>query len=253
VLNEQQLRRYDRNILLKGVGIEGQEKLLNSKVLVVGAGGLGSPAAFYLAAAGIGTLGLIDADTVDYSNLQRQILHSTGDLGRPKVASAAEKLKNLNPDVRVITYQEKLNGDNYLDIIKEYQAVVDGTDNFPARFLINDACVRYGIAYMYGGVLGFVGQAMTIVPGTSPCLRCVFPKEPDNKAPTCREEGILGAVPGVIGSILATEAVKYLLGLGELLTGKILTCDALSMHFFSIDVERNPECHACSRGKEMRT
>lgn len=246
MLNEQQLLRYNRNILLKGVGKEGQEKLLNSRVLVVGAGGLGSPAAFYLAAAGIGTLGLIDADTVDYSNLQRQIIHSTADLSRAKVESAGEKLKSLNPDVKIKTYREELSADNYLHIIDGYDVVVDGTDNFPARFLINEACLRYRIPYMYGGVLGFVGQAMTIVPGLSPCLRCVFPAQPDAKAPTCKEQGILGAVPGVIGCIQATETVKYLLGLGELLTGRILTYDALSMQFFSVEAQRDPGCHVCS-------
>ncbi len=248
MLNDQQLRRYDRNILLNGVGMEGQEKLLKSKVLVVGAGGLGSPVAFYLAAAGVGTLGIIDADEVDYSNLQRQIIHSTADVGRPKVLSAAKKLRELNPDLVVKDYQEKLGENNYLQIIKDYDVVVDGTDNFPTRFLINEACARYGTAYMYGGVLGYVGQAMTIIPGSSPCLRCIFPREPGAKTPTCREVGILGAVPGVIGSLLATETVKYLLDLGELLTGRILTYDALSMQFFSVDTERNPECSTCGSG-----
>lgn len=247
MLNEKQLKRYSRNILLKGVGIEGQQKLLNSRVLVVGAGGLGSPITYYLAAAGVGTLGLVDFDTVEYSNLQRQILHTASDLGRPKVISAKEKLSALNPDVKIITYQEKFNEDNYLDIVKEYQAVVDGTDNFSARFLINEACVRCGIPYMYGGVLGFVGQAMTIIPGSSPCLRCVFPEEPGSDAPTTAEEGVLGAVPGVIGSILATETVKYLLGLGELLTGRILTYDGLAMQFYSVNVQRNSECITCGK------
>lgn len=248
MLDEQQLLRYDRNILLNGIGAKGQQKLLNSKVLVVGAGGLGSPIAFYLAAAGVGVLGIMDADDVDYSNLQRQIIHWTGDVNRPKVESAAEKLKKLNPGVEVIGYRERLTEKNYLDKIRGYDAVADGTDSFPTRFLINDACVRYGIAYMYGGVLGFVGQAMTVIPGSTPCLRCIFPSEPDSNAPTCREEGVLGTVPGVIGSILATEVIKYSIGLGELLTGRILTYDGLSMQFFNVDVERSPDCPTCGGG-----
>lgn len=245
MLTSQQLRRYERNILLQGFGKAGQEKLLKSRVLVVGAGGLGSPALLYLAAAGVGTLGIIDADRVDHSNLQRQVVHFTGDLGKLKVKSAAEKIYSLNPDVRVVTYQETLDEVNYLQIIGGYNVVVDGTDNFRTRFLINEACVRYGIAYMFGGVLGFVGQAMTIIPGKTPCLRCLFAREPGAGAPTCAQEGILGAVPGVVGSILATETVKYLLGLGELLDGKLLNYDALSMQFFSVEVQRNPNCPVC--------
>jgi len=249
-LTREQRERYQRNILLPGVGSEGQEKLLRSRVLVVGAGGLGSPVAYYLAAAGVGRLGLVDADVVDLSNLQRQILHRTGDVGRPKVESARDKLVALNPDVQVEVFLERLSAASAVSLIEGYDIVVDCTDNFATRFLLNETCLRLGKPFIYGGVLAFAGQVMTVMPGAGPCLRCIFPREPDPHVPGCAELGVLGAVPGVIGTIQATEAIKYLLGLGDLLVGRLLTYDALSMTFLEVSVGRDPGCPACSQ--EMR-
>lgn len=244
-LTDKQLERYKRNILLDGVGEHGQEKLLQARVLVVGTGGLGSPAAFYLAAAGIGHIGLIDADCVDLSNLQRQILHFTTDLGRYKTESAFNKLTALNPDIKVTGYKQRLNEDNFKDIIKDYDLVVDGTDNFETRFLINQACIEQRKPYVFGGVLAFTGQSMAILPGEGPCLACIFKDVPPDDAPSSDKIGILGAVPGIIGSIEATEAVKIILKIGDSLVGRLLTYDALSMRFYTVDISRDPECSVC--------
>ena len=244
----EQLQRYSRHIILKEVGVEGQISLNQGKVLVVGAGGLGSPVALYLAAAGVGTIGIVDDDVVDLSNLQRQILHATADVGRPKVDSAADTLRSLNPEVQVIAHKCRLAADNVMAIISEYDFVVDGTDNFPAKFLVNDACVLAGIPFSHGGVLRFAGQAMTVVPGVSACYRCVFRQPPPEDAvSTCSEAGILGAIAGILGTIQATEVLKFITGAGSLLTDTLLTFDGLSMEFRKIALSRQDDCAVCGR------
>ena len=243
---DSQLERYSRHILLQEVGIEGQEKILAAKVLIVGAGGLGSPAALYLAAAGIGTIGIVDYDEVEISNLQRQIAHFTKDLKTAKVDSAAEKMQAINPDILVNKHLASLCADNIQDIIKEYDFVIDGSDNFPTKFLVNDACIFENIPYSHGGVLRFEGQTMTVLPGKSACYRCVFPKPPPADAvPTCSQAGILGAVAGMLGTIQATEALKYLLGLGEPLTDALLTFDAKTMDFHKVRLKKQKNCPIC--------
>lgn len=245
-LTENQIQRYSRQILLRQVGGKGQLRLLASRVLVVGAGGLGSPVALYLAAAGVGTIGLVDNDSVDLSNLQRQILHSTRDLDRPKVQSAKESLEALNPEVRVETHQLRLDKDNVMDLINRYDLVIDGVDNFPARFLLNDACVMAGKPLVEAGILRWDGMLMTIIPGQGPCYRCVFPEPPPPGAvPSCQEAGVLGAVAGVIGVLQATEVLKLLLGVGETLQGRLLLFDALKTSFREVQVQRNPACPVC--------
>ena len=209
-LTNEQLERYSRHILLKDVGVKGQKKICAGRVLIIGAGGLGSPAALYLAAAGVGTIGIADADTVDLSNLQRQIIHGTDDIGKPKVESARETIQALNPDVEVITYPEYLSSQNILPILEDYDFVLDGTDNFASKFLINDACVMAKKPFSHAGILRFQGQLMTVIPGESPCYRCVFKEmPPKNAIPTCREAGVIGAMAGTIGSLQALEAIKY--------------------------------------------
>ena len=243
---DSQLERYSRHILLQEVGIEGQEKILEAKVLIVGAGGLGSPAALYLAAAGIGTIGIVDYDEVEISNLQRQIAHFTKDLKTAKVDSAAEKMQAINPDILVNKHLASLCADNIRDIIKEYNFVIDGSDNFPTKFLVNDACIFENIPYSHGGVLRFEGQTMTVLPGKSACYRCVFPKPPPADAvPTCSQAGILGAVAGMLGTIQATEALKYVLGLGEPLTDALLTFDAKTMDFHKVRLKKQKNCPIC--------
>lgn len=232
VLSNEQLERYSRHIILKGVGSRGQKKLLQSRVLIIGAGGLGAPAAMYLAAAGVGTIGVVDADKVELSNLQRQIIHTTNDIGKEKTASAKETIRSLNPDINVITYPFYLNSSNILDIVRDYDFIIDGTDNFNAKFLINDACVMAEKPFCYAGILQFQGQLMTYVPDEGPCYRCIFQKPPSEGAVlSCRQAGVIGAIAGVIGSLQAMEAIKYLIGTGELLTGYLLTYDALRMEF----------------------
>lgn len=246
MFTEDQIERYSRHIILKEVGGKGQQKLLDGKVLIIGAGGLGSPIALYLAAAGVGTIGIADADVVELSNLQRQIAHQTKDIGAPKVLSARDKMEAMNPDVRVNTYHTWINSNNILDIIDGYDFVIDGTDNFAAKFLINDACVLAGKPYSHGGILHFVGQTLTFIPGQSACYRCIFPAPPPKDAiPTCSQAGVLGVLPGVIGMMQATEALKYLLGIGELLTGRLLIYDALAMTFRTVKVRQNPHCPIC--------
>ena len=245
-LSDSQIERYSRHIILKEVGGKGQQKLLDARVLIIGAGGLGAPIALYLAAAGVGTIGIADADDVDLSNLQRQVIHFTPDIGKPKVVSAREKIEAINPDVRVRTYQEWISAANIREIIEEYDFVVDGTDNFAAKFLINDACVLAGKPYSHGGILQFVGQTITVLPGQSTCYRCIFPTPPPKDAiPTCSQAGVIGVLPGVIGSLQATEAIKYILGTGDLLTGRLLTYDALRMKFREVPINRNSRCPVC--------
>jgi molybdopterin/thiamine biosynthesis adenylyltransferase len=245
-LTEQQIERYSRNIILKEIGGAGQERLLASRVLVIGAGGLGSPAALYLAAAGVGTLGLLDGDQVDVTNLQRQILHHTTDIGRRKVDSAQEKIRALNPDVTVRTYDVWARADNIRSIIREYDFVLDGTDNFPAKFLINDACYFEHVPFSHAGILQFEGQLLTVLPGRTACYRCVFPSPPpENAVPSCGQAGVLGVLPGVIGSLQVTEAIKHLLGMGGLLTDSLLTYSALTMDFRKVHVPRRPDCPLC--------
>lgn len=239
----EQLERYSRHIILKEVGVKGQKKLLNGKVLIIGAGGLGAPAALYLAAAGVGTIGIADADVVDLSNLQRQVIHTTSDIGKPKVESAKETMRDINPDVNVITYHDFIAADNILDIIQDYDFILDGTDNFPAKFLINDACVMAQKPFCHAGIIRFQGQLMTYVPGEGPCYRCVFHEPPPKDAvPTCKQAGVIGAMAGVIGWLQAMEAIKYLTGAGELLTGYLLTYDALKMQFRKVKLPKDANC-----------
>lgn len=241
----EQLERYSRHIILKEIGAKGQKKLLAGKVLIIGAGGLGAPAAMYLAAAGVGTIGIADADEVDLSNLQRQIIHATADVGKAKVKSAKETMEALNPDITVNTYRTFVDSSNILELIKDYDFIIDGTDNFPAKFLINDACVMAGKPFSHAGIIRFKGQLMTYVPGQGPCYRCVFREPPPKDAvPTCKQAGVVGAMGGVIGSLQAMEAVKYLTGAGELLTGQLLTFDALTMEWRKVRLPKNT--HGCA-------
>ena len=247
VFTNDQLERYSRHIILKEVGVKGQKKLLDSKVLIIGAGGLGSPAAMYLAAAGVGTIGIADADVVDLSNLQRQIAHATKDVGIPKVQSAKETMEAMNPDIKVNAYQMFVKADNIMDLIADYDFILDGTDNFPAKFLINDACVMAKKPFSHAGIIRFQGQLMTYVPGEGPCYRCIFKNPPPKEAvPTCKQAGVIGAMGGVIGSLQAMEAIKYLLGVGELLTGTLLTYDALKMEFRRVKLPHEvKDCPVC--------
>ena len=242
---EQQIERYSRHILLQDVGVEGQEKIHDARVLVIGAGGLGAPVSLYLAAAGVGRIGIVDADVVDLSNLQRQVIHFTADVGKPKVDSAKDKMLAINPEVKVDTYQTWLDSSNALDIIKDYDFIIDGTDNFPVKFLINDACVMAGKAFSHGGILRFTGQTFTHVPGTA-CYRCMFKEPPPPGAvPTCSQAGVLGAIAGMLGTIQAAEALKYIIGIGELLTDRLLTFDAKTMQFRTINVKKSNKCPIC--------
>jgi molybdopterin/thiamine biosynthesis adenylyltransferase len=245
---EDQILRYSRHILLPEVGGEGQEKLLQAKVVLVGAGGLGSPVGYYLAAAGVGTIGVIDNDRVEISNLQRQIAHHTGRLGVDKADSAKETYETLNPDVRVVTHKERLTSANIKGIIKDYDIVVDGSDNFPTRYLVNDACVMMKKRLVSAAVFRFEGQVTTIVPGEGPCYRCLFEvPPPPGMVPSCQEAGILGVVTGVIGTIQATEVVKLILEIGGTLMGSLLLWNALDMSFRRVKVPRNPDCPVCGQ------
>lgn len=244
---EEQIERYSRHIILKEVGAKGQKKLLSAKVLIIGAGGLGAPAAMYLAAAGVGTIGIADADEVDLSNLQRQIIHSTEDVGKAKVRSAKETIARMNPDVTVNACHTFVSSENIRELIRDYDFIIDGTDNFPAKFLINDACVMERKPFSHAGIIRFKGQLMTYVPGQGPCYRCVFQNPPPKDAvPTCKQAGVIGAMGGVIGSLQAMEAVKYIIGKGELLTGYLLTYDALTMEFRKIRLPKDTHnCPVC--------
>jgi len=228
------------------VGLDGQQKLNNAKVLLVGAGGLGSPAAMYLAAAGIGTIGIIDFDVVDFTNLQRQVIYGTQDVGRSKLDTAAEKLKAINPNVQIVKHETLLSSENALDILGLYEIVVDGTDNFPTRFLVNDACVLLKKPNIYGSIFRFDGQATVFAHEDGPCYRCLYPEPPPpGTVPSCAEGGVLGVLPGVIGLIQATETIKIILGKGETLTGRLLLYDALNMRFREVKIKRDPECPVC--------
>jgi len=251
-LRDDQIERYSRQILLPNVGGKGQEKLLNAKVLIIGAGGLGSPAALYLTSAGIGTLGIVDSDKVELNNLQRQIVHSVNTVGMLKVESAKNRLNAINPDVKVIPYNIRLTSENILDIIKDYDIVVDGSDNFPTRYLVNDACVFSNKPLSHGGIFRFDGQAITILPHKSACYRCLFSEPPPpGLVPSCQEAGVLGAVAGIIGVIQANEVLKYILGIGELLAGKLLVFNALDSFFRQVKVSRDPKCPVCGKNPSI--
>jgi adenylyltransferase/sulfurtransferase len=242
----EQLIRYSRHFLLPEVGEDGQAKLLQAKVLMVGAGGLGSPSAYYLAAAGVGTIGIIDNDVVDISNLQRQILHANDRVGIPKVESAKKTLEGLNPDVKVIPYQAKLTSENIMEILKDYDLVVDGCDNFPTRYLVNDACVLMGKPNVHGSIFQFEGQATVFYPGQGPCYRCLYPEPPPAEmAPSCAEAGVLGVLPGLIGTIEALEAIKIILGKGDTLIGRLLCFNTLTMEINNLKLRRDPNCPLC--------
>ncbi len=245
-LTTDDLSRYSRHLILPEVGMEGQQKLKAARVLCVGTGGLGSPLAFYLAAAGIGTLGLVDFDVVDASNLQRQIIHSTKDIGRKKLDSAEEKLKALNPALNVVKHETMLTSANALEILKDYDIVADGTDNFPTRYLVNDACVLLGKPNVYGSIFRFEGQASVFATEAGPCYRCLYPEPPPpGLVPSCAEGGVLGILPGLVGVIQATEAIKLILGKGDSLVGRLLLVDALNMRFRELKLRKNPECPVC--------
>jgi adenylyltransferase/sulfurtransferase len=245
-LTKDELSRYARHLILPEVGEEGQRKLKAARVLCVGTGGLGSPLALYLAAAGVGTLGLVDFDVVDASNLQRQIIHSTADIGRKKLDSAAEKLEALNPSLKVIKHDTLLSSANALDILKDYDVIADGTDNFPTRYLVNDACVLLGKPNAYGSIFRFEGQASVFATKDGPCYRCLYPEPPPpGLVPSCAEGGVLGILPGLVGVIQATEAIKLILGKGTTLVGRLLLVDALNMRFRELKLRKNPECPVC--------
>lgn len=245
-LSQEEVRRYSRHLILSEVGMEGQQKLKAAKVLCIGAGGLGSPVAMYLAAAGVGTIGIVDFDTVDVSNLQRQILHGTSDVGRPKLVSAKDTLLELNPNVNVVTHEVALSSANALDLFRGYDVVVDGTDNFPTRYLVNDACVLLGIPNAYGSIFRFEGQASVFGTKDGPCYRCLYPEPPPpGLVPSCAEAGVLGILPGLIGTIQATETVKLILGVGQTLAGRFLIYDALRMRFRELTLRKDPDCPVC--------
>lgn len=251
-LTEQQIERYSRHIILEQVGGAGQEKLLASKVLIVGAGGLGAPAGLYLAAAGIGTIGIVDGDKVDLTNLQRQIIHHTADVGVEKLKSAENKMRAINPEMKVKTYHQWAKADNIRKIIREYNFVIDGTDNFSAKFLVNDACYFEKIPFSHAGILRFDGQMITVLPGETTCYRCIFNSPPPADAvPSCSQAGVLGVLAGVIGSLQVTEAIKYLLGIGNLLTSTLLTYNALTMEFRKVRLNRNANCPLCGENPQI--
>ena len=244
-LTPYQVKRYSRHIIMPQVGSSGQRKLLNASVLIVGAGGLGSPIAVYLSLAGVGTIGIVDFDTVDVTNLQRQILHQNDDVGRSKVQSAVETLNAYNPDINVITHEVPITSANAMDIIPNYDVIINGADNFPARYLVNDAAYLAGKPLVDGSILLFDGQATTYLPGKG-CYRCLFPEPPPpGEVPSCAEAGVLGVLPGMVGTIQATEAAKVIMGVGETLTGRLLLIDALDMEFRTVKLRRNPECPLC--------
>jgi adenylyltransferase/sulfurtransferase len=245
-LSREELERYSRHLILPEVGVEGQLKLKQARVLLVGTGGLGAPLALYLSAAGVGTLGLVDFDVVDRSNLQRQVIHGTSDIGRKKIESAAASIAEINPNVRVVKHEVALTSENALDIIRDYDIVADGTDNFPTRYLVNDACVLLAKPNVYGSIFRFEGQASVFATEDAPCYRCLYPEPPPpGLVPSCAEGGVLGILPGVIGLIQATEVVKLILGQGEPLKGRLLLYDALAMRFRELKLRKNPECPVC--------
>jgi len=247
-LTNEEVLRYSRHLIMPEVGMVGQQKLKAARVLCIGAGGLGSPLALYLAAAGVGTLGLVDFDVVDSTNLQRQIIHTTDDVGRPKLDSAAEKLAAMNPFINIRKFETRLSSANALDLFREFDIVADGTDNFPTRYLVNDACVLTGRPNVYASIFRFEGQASVFAVEDGPCYRCLYPEPPPpGLVPSCAEGGVLGILPGLLGVIQATEVIKLILGSGEPLIGRLLLVDALSMHFRELRLRKNPDCPACGR------
>jgi adenylyltransferase/sulfurtransferase len=247
-LNNDEILRYSRHLIMPEVGMEGQQKLKAARVLCIGAGGLGSPLALYLAAAGVGTLGIVDFDVVDYTNLQRQIIHTTADVGRKKLDSAADKLKAINPFLNLRTFETKLTSDNALELFKDFDIVADGTDNFPTRYLVNDACVLTGKPNVYGSIFRFEGQASVFATEEGPCYRCLYPEPPPpGLVPSCAEGGVLGILPGLVGVMQATEVIKLILGKGEPLIGRLLLIDALGMKFRELKLRKNPDCPVCGK------
>jgi adenylyltransferase/sulfurtransferase len=245
-LNKDEILRYSRHLIMPEVGMDGQLKLKQAKVLCIGAGGLGSPLALYLAAAGVGKLGIVDFDVVDYTNLQRQVIHGTDDVGRLKLASARDTLRDINPFVEVVGYETRLSSENALDIFKDYDIVADGTDNFPTRYLVNDACVLLGKPNVYGSIFRFEGQASVFYAKEGPCYRCLYPEPPPpGLVPSCAEGGVLGVLPGIVGCMQALETIKLILGTGEPLIGRLLLFDALSMKFRELKLRKNPDCVIC--------
>jgi sulfur-carrier protein adenylyltransferase/sulfurtransferase len=251
-LSHEEIRRYSRHLIMPEVGMAGQKKLKAGSVLLVGAGGLGSPLAMYLAAAGVGRIGLVDYDVVDASNLQRQVIHGTSDIGRPKLDSARDRIRDINPHVRVDTYAVPLTSDNALEILTPYDVIVDGTDNFPTRYLTNDACVLLGKPNVYGSIYRFDGQVSVFYAKEGPCYRCLFPQPPPpGLVPSCAEGGVLGVLPGTVGALQATEAIKLILGVGEPLIGRLLLYDALNMEFSEVKLRKNPHCPVCGENPTL--
>jgi adenylyltransferase/sulfurtransferase len=250
-LSNDEILRYSRHLIMPEVGMDGQLKLKQARVLLIGTGGLGAPLGLYLAAAGVGHLGLVDFDTVDFTNLQRQVTFGTSDVGRRKIEAAKERLANLNPDIQIDTYETKLTSENALDILRDYDIIVDGTDNFPTRYLVNDACILLGKPNVYGSIFRFEGQATVFGYPGGPCYRCLYPEPPPpGLVPSCAEGGVLGVLPGIVGSIQAMETIKLIIGAGDTLVGRLLLFDALAMRFRELKLRRNPECPACG---ERRT
>jgi molybdopterin/thiamine biosynthesis adenylyltransferase/rhodanese-related sulfurtransferase len=251
-LTPEQLKRYSRHVMLPEVGEAGQGKLLDAKVLFLGAGGLGSPSSLYLAAAGVGTIGIVDDDVVDESNLQRQVLHNIERLGMPKVESARKTLQLLNPDVKVIAHQTRLSSENVLEILAGYDLVIDGADNFPTRYLLNDAALKLGKPVIHASIFRFEGQLTTFLPTSGPCYRCLYPDPPPpGMAPSCQEAGVLGVLPGLVGTMQANEALKVILGIGETLSGRLLVLDALATKFRTLKLRKDPQCRVCSKPPEQ--
>lgn len=251
-LSPDEIKRYSRHLIMPEVAIDGQLKLKAAKVLLIGTGGLGAPAGLYLTAAGVGTIGLVDFDVVDYTNLQRQVTFSTSDVGRPKIAAAHERLHGLNPEVNFVLHETRLTSDNALEIIKDYDIVVDGTDNFPTRYLVNDACVLLGKPYVYGSIFRFEGQVTVFAAAGGPCYRCLYPSPPPpGLVPSCAEGGVLGVLPGIVGAIQANEAIKWIIGAGESLSGRLLLFDALQMRFRELKLRKSPECPVCGPDRSI--
>ncbi|MFQ5817149.1 MAG: molybdopterin-synthase adenylyltransferase MoeB [Terriglobia bacterium] len=245
-LSQQEILRYSRHLIMPEVGMDGQLKLKAAKVLLIGTGGLGAPLGLYLAAAGVGRIGLVDFDVVDFTNLQRQVTFSSADVGRPKLVAARERLQGLNPEIEIVPHEAKLTSDNALDILRDYDIVVDGTDNFPTRYLVNDACVLLGKPNVYGSIFRFEGQATVFALPDGPCYRCLYPEPPPpGLVPSCAEGGVLGVLPGIVGSIQANEAIKLILGTGDVLKGRLLVFDALKMRFRELKLRKNPDCPVC--------
>jgi sulfur-carrier protein adenylyltransferase/sulfurtransferase len=253
-LSNEEVLRYSRHLIMPEVGMDGQLKLKQAKVLCIGTGGLGAPLGLYLAAAGVGRIGLVDFDAVDFTNLQRQVLFGTSDVGRPKISAAADRLRNLNPEIQIDTFETHLSSDNALDILRDYDIVVDGTDNFPTRYLVNDACVLLGKANVYGSIFRFEGQVTIFGAPGGPCYRCLYPEPPPpGLVPSCAEGGVLGVLPGIIGTIQACETLKMIIGKGEPMIGRLLLFDALAMKFRELKLRKNPECPACGEHRTITT